>query len=35
MVTVPASGGAIAGLGIEFHVPGAWTGTVYLDSVNW
>jgi len=35
MVTVPTSGGAINALGIEFHVTGAWTGTVYIDSVNW
>jgi hypothetical protein len=34
-VKVPTSGGAIGLLGVQVHVTGAWTGTVYVDSVNW
>jgi hypothetical protein len=34
-VTTPSSGGAIGSLGVQIHLTGAWTGTVYVDSVTW
>lgn len=34
-LTVPSDASSIATLGIQFHTSGAWTGTVYVDSVTW
>lgn len=34
-VTAPATGPAIASLGLQLHLTGSWSGTIYLDSVNW
>ena len=34
-VNVPTSGSPIGSLGVQVHLTGAWTGTVYIDSVNW
>ncbi len=32
---VPTPSAAIAWIGTQVHVTGVWTGTVYLDAVNW
>jgi hypothetical protein len=34
-VTYPANSAAINLLGVQFHTSAAWTGTVYVDSINW
>jgi hypothetical protein len=34
-VVVPANAVPIEVLGVQFHVNAPWTGTVYVDSVNW
>lgn len=34
-VVVPANALAIGTLGVQFHAVAAWTGTVYLDSIDW
>ena len=34
-VTVPADAVNVAVLGVQFDVTAAWTGTVYVDNVNW
>ncbi|MEO5767339.1 MAG: hypothetical protein ABIS92_03225, partial [Polyangia bacterium] len=34
-VVIPAGTGAIGSLGVQFSLTGAWTGTVYIDSVTW
>ncbi len=34
-VTVPADATTILRIGVRFEFSGAWTGTVYLDSIDW
>lgn len=34
-LTVPSDASSIATLGVQFHTSGAWTGTLYVDSVTW
>lgn len=34
-VTVPADAGPLQGLGVNFETSGAYSGTVYVDSVSW
>ena len=34
-VAVPANAAMIGTLGVQFHANAAWTGTVYVDSINW
>jgi hypothetical protein len=34
-VNVPTDAAAILRLGVQFESTGAWTGTVYLDSIDW
>jgi hypothetical protein len=34
-VTVPADAAAILRIGVRFEMAGAWTGTLYLDSIDW
>ena len=34
-VTVPADAVNVVVLGVQFHVTAAWTGTVFVDSVDW
>ena len=34
-VTVPADAAAILRLGVQFDATATWTGTVYVDSVDW
>jgi hypothetical protein len=34
-VTAPSSGAAIGSVGLQVHLTGSWSGTLYLDSVNW
>jgi hypothetical protein len=34
-ITVPSNASPLDSLGVEFSTSGAWTGTCYIDSVNW
>jgi hypothetical protein len=34
-VMVPANAVAISRIGVRFEMAGAWTGTLYLDSIDW
>jgi hypothetical protein len=34
-VIVPSSAMAVDRVGVQFHTTGVWSGTVYVDSVNW
>ena len=34
-VTVPACASGLSHLGVDFDVDGPWTGTCYIDAVNW
>jgi len=34
-VTVPAGAMTVNRMGVQFHTSGSWSGTVYVDSVNW
>lgn len=34
-VVVPSDAVPIESLGVQFHVDAAWTGTVYVDSIDW
>jgi hypothetical protein len=34
-VQLPIPATAVFGLGVQFHTAGAWTGSVYVDSVGW
>jgi hypothetical protein len=35
MVVVPTPVAPLVSLGVQFHTSAAWTGTVYIDSINW